>query len=165
MVWIFLIWRTLSHFYSELTAFVAESDSSTDDPNCTLKEDGIGFDLSGLAFALQKNSSWIHPLSRAIHKLKAEETIAEIFRKWTTSRCKNLQQTVVAQSMGLDEFGGFLFNTATISVGCFVILLIEIIFYRRIARTRQSFSPQQNGIALNAISLPDGSSMTSILDN
>ena len=135
---------TFFPFYRELTAFVTETDAGKDDPNCELKHDGMGFDLSGLAFALPKNSSWNHPLSHAIHKLKAQDIIADIFRKWTTLRCKMSHQGVVAQSMGLDEFGGFLFNTAMISVGCFFILLAEIIVYHRIARTRSSFSPQQN---------------------
>lgn len=152
-------------FQRELTAFITETDAGKDDPNCELKHDGMSFDLSGLAFALPKNSSWYQPLSQAIHKLKAQDTIADIFLKWTTSRCKMSHQGVVAQSMGLGEFGGFLLNTAMISVGCFFILLAEIIVYHRIARTRSSFSPQQNGVTLNAITLPERSSMTSILSN
>ena len=152
-------------FFSELTAFISEVDASDQDPNCEIKQDGKVFELAGLAFALQKNSSWNQPLSHAIHKLKAQETIADIFSKWTTSRCKRSQQTVVAHKMGLDEFGGFLFNSAMTCFGCFFILLAEVIVYRRIAKTRQSFSPQQNGVALNSFTLPESSSMTSILNN
>ena len=141
-------------FHSELTAFISESRAGYDDSKCTLKEDGIGFELAGLAFALQKNSSWTASISRAIHKLKAQDTITEIFNKWTTSRCKTSQQSVVAHRMGLDEFEGFLFNTAMITLGCFLILLLEVFFYRRITRARRSFSPEQNGTALNAAKLP-----------
>lgn len=149
----------------ELTAFISESSTGYDDPNCTLKEDGIGFELAGLAFALQKNSSWTASISRAIHKLKAHDTITEIFNKWTTSRCKTSQQSVVAHRMGLDEFEGFLFNTAMITVGCFLILLLEVFFYRRITRAKRSFSPQQNETDLNAAKLPRVSTMTSIILN
>ena len=124
------------------------------------------FELSGFAFALPKNSSWNHQISRAIHKLNAHDTIPEIFRKWTRSRCQgSAQETLVAHSMGLDEFGGFLFNTAMICCGCFLLMLAEILVYRKITRTRSSFSPQQNGITLNSMALPDSSSMTSILNN
>ena len=159
---------TMSVFHRchrELTAFITESEAGYNDPNCTLKEDGIGFDLSGYAFALQKNSSWTTTLSRAIHKLNAQDTIRGIFNKWSTSRCKNSQQSVVAHSMGLDEFGGFLFNTAMISVGCSLILLLEVFFYRRITNARRSFSPQQNGAVIDAATLRNVSSMTSISNN
>ncbi|XP_068747101.1 glutamate receptor ionotropic, NMDA 2A-like [Montipora capricornis] len=138
----------------ELTAFISESRAGYYDSKCTLKEDGIGFELAGLAFALQKNSSWTASISRAIHKLKAQDTITEIFNKWTTSRCKTSQQSAFAHRMGLDEFEGFLFNTAMITFGCFLILLLEVFFYRRITRARRSFSPEQNGTALNAAKLP-----------
>ncbi|XP_015770535.1 PREDICTED: glutamate receptor ionotropic, kainate 3-like [Acropora digitifera] len=149
----------------ELTAFITESEAGYNDPNCSLKEDGIAFDLLGYAFALQKNSSWTTTLSRAIHKLKEEDTIRGIFDKWSTSRCKNSQQSVVAHSMGLEEFGGFLFNTTMISVGCFLILMLEVFFYRRITNARRSFSPQQNGAVINAATLRNVSSMTTISNN
>ncbi|KAL9980179.1 hypothetical protein ACROYT_G008728 [Oculina patagonica] len=148
----------------ELKAFITETGAD-EDPNCEIKEDGVPFELSGFAFALPKNSSWNHQISRAIHKLSAHDTIADIFLKWTTSRCQKSQQTVVAHKMGLDEFGGFLFNTAMICCGCFLLMLAEIVFYRRITRTRSSFSPQQNGVTLNAVTLPESTSMTSILNN
>ena len=151
-------------FHSELKVFIAETDAD-EDSNCEIKEDGVPFELSGFAFALQKNSSWNHQISRAIHKLNAHDTIPNIFLKWTTSRCKISQQTVVAQRMGLDEFGGFLFNTAMICCGCFILMLAEILVYRKITRTRRSFTPQQNGVVLNAVTLPESSSMTSILNN
>lgn len=121
--------------------------------------------MLGYAFALQKNSSWTTTLSRAIHKLKAEDTIRGIFNKWSTSRCKNSQQSVVAHSMGLEEFGGFLFNTTMISVGCFLILMLEVFFYRRITNARRSFSPQQNGAVTNAAKLRNLSSMITISNN
>jgi len=148
----------------ELKVFIAETDAD-EDSNCEIKEDGVPFELSGFAFALAKNSSWNHQISRAIHKLNAHDTIPNIFLKWTTTRCKASQQTVIAQSMGLDEFGGFLFNTAMICCGCFILMLAEILVYRKITRTRRSFSPQQNGVVLNAVTLPESSSMTSILNN
>ena len=151
-------------FHSELKVFIAETDAD-EDSNCEIKEDGVPFELSGFAFALQKNSPWNHQISRAIHKLNAHDTIPNIFLKWTTSRCKISQQTVVAQRMGLDEFGGFLFNTAMICCGCFILMLAEILVYRKITRTRRSFTPQQNGVVLNAVTLPESSSMTSILNN
>lgn len=153
-----------SPFHSELKVFIAETDAD-EDSNCEIKEDGVPFELSGFAFALQKNSSWNHQISRAIHKLNAHDTIPTIFLKWTTSRCKISQQTVLAHRMGLDEFGGFLFNTAMICCGCFILMLAEILVYRRITRTRRSFSPQQNGVVLNTVTLPETSSMTSILNN
>ncbi|XP_022797093.1 glutamate receptor ionotropic, NMDA 2A-like [Stylophora pistillata] len=148
----------------ELTAFISETGAD-DDPNCEIKEDGVPFELSGLAFALQKNSSWTRQISRAIHKLNAHDTIPHIFEKWTTSRCKVSQQTMVARPMGLGEFGGFFFNTAMICCGCFLLMLAEIVVYRKITRTRNSFSPQQCGKTQNVMSLPDSSSMTSILNN
>lgn len=151
-------------FHSELKVFIAETDAD-EDSNCEIKEDGVPFELSGFAFALAKNSSWNHQISRAIHKLNAHDTIPNIFLKWTTTRCKASQQTVIAQSMGLDEFGGFLFNTAMICCGCFILMLAEILVYRKITRTSRSFSPQQNGVVLNAVTLPESSSMTSILNN
>lgn len=151
--------------HRELTAFITESEVGYNDPNCSLIEDGIGFDLSGYAFALQKNSSWTSPLTRAIHKLKAQDTIRGIFNKWSTFRCKNSQQSVVAHSMGLEEFGGFLFNTAMISVGCFLILILEVFFYRRITNARRSFSPQQNGAVINAATLRNVSSMITASNN
>lgn len=151
-------------FSSELTVFISELGAGDEDPNCEIKQDGLPFELGGLAFALTKNSSWNHPLSHAIHKLKAEHIITELFGRWTPSRCENSQQTVVAHKMGLDEFGGFLFNTAMISLGCFFILLAEIIVYHRITRNRKSFSPQQNGVAMNSFRLPESTSMISILN-
>lgn len=154
----------LFFFSSELTVFISELDAGDEDPNCEIKQDGLPLELGGLAFALPKNSSWNDPLSHAIHKLKADNIITEIFGRWTPSRCKNSQQTVVAHKMGLDEFGGFLFNTAMISLGCFFILLAEIIVYHRITRKRKSFSPQQNGVAMNTLRLPESSSMISILN-
>lgn len=171
--WFFFLLKTNAQeitffppFHSELKVFIAETDAD-EDSNCEIKEDGVPFELSGFAFALPKNSSWNHQISRAIHKLNAHDTIPNIFLKWTTSRCKISQQTVVAHRMGLDEFGGFLFNTAMICCGCFILMLAEILVYRKITRTRRSFSPQQNGVVVlnNAVTLPESSSMTSILNN
>ena len=169
--WVFFVKKKNAHditffpsFHSELKVFIAETDAD-EDSNCEIKEDGVPFELTGFAFALPKNSSWNHQISRAIHKLNAHDTIPNIFLKWTTSRCKISQQTVLAYRMGLDEFGGFLFNTAMICCGCFILMFAEILVYRKITRTRRSFSPQQNGVVLNAVTLPETSSMTSILNN
>lgn len=126
------------------------------------------FELSGFAFALPKNSSWNYQISRAIHKLNSHDIIADIFLKWTASKCQNSQQNVAAQKMGLEEFGGFLFNTAMISCGCFLLMLAEILVYRKVTRTRSSFSPQQDGVTVNTVvmaAMAESSSMTSILNN
>ena len=96
-------------------------------------------ELSGLAFALRKNSEWNHEISKAIHKLNMEEKISHAFQRWTIHSCKKGENTIKPLRMGFDEFGGFLFNTALCCLGCFGILGLEIFLYRRLSRNRQKF--------------------------
>ncbi|XP_032231013.1 glutamate receptor ionotropic, NMDA 1 [Nematostella vectensis] len=127
----------------DLTAFIAESDGLlydiTDDPDCSLKRDGKPLDLAGLALALMKNSAWTSEISSAIHKINAKDLIAKIVRRWVVVGCQKGGNPVVAYRMSLAEFGGFVFNTALCALGCFFIMAIEIVFYRRITKTRQRF--------------------------
>ena len=111
------------------------------DKKCGLKLDGKLFVPGGLGFALRKNSSWRDPISQALLQIESRDEISQLFEKWKIVACKNLDgtQALTAYSMGLDEFAGFLFNTAMCCCGSFLILLLEIIVYRKITRTRKKF--------------------------
>lgn len=141
---------------SELSAFIGESDALQyiidEDPDCGLKIDGKQVDLSGLAFALRKNSEWEEELSQVIYTLNSRDEIAKAFEKWTIRSCKKGENTVHPYRFGLDEFGGFLFNTALFCAGCFVILGLEILLYHRIVRKRQKFSIQASESVSNLVS-------------
>ena len=112
-----------------------------ENPSCELKLDGTTLDLAGLAFALPKNSQWTSEVSKAIHKLNSQDMVDLILKKWTNGGCKiHDHPSALAYSMGLDEFGGFLFNTVMICLGCFLVLLLEIFVYKKITTSRQHFN-------------------------
>ena len=122
-----------------LTAFIADSVSNAyevaRDKTCSLKSEGRFFEVGGLAFSLTRNSSWTQPISEGIFELQSKDQIAQIGSDWTINGCRKSEK---AYSMGLDEFAGFLFNTAMCCVGCFLILVVEIAVYK-ITRRRKHF--------------------------
>ena len=124
--------------HSDLTVFITESTTLVAGENCQFKLDGNRFDLAGLAFALPKNSQWTNELSRAVHKLKSRDRIERIFNKWRWAGCEARDDSA-PDSMGLDEFGGFLFNTFVICFGCFFILSLEILIHK-INRNRKQLN-------------------------
>lgn len=128
----------------ELSAFIGESDALQyiidEDPDCGLKIDGKQIDLAGLAFALRKDSEWEQEITKVVYQLNMKEEISKAFERWTIRSCTTGENKVVPYRMGLDEFGGFLFNAVLFCIGCFLILGIEVFFYRRITRTRQTFT-------------------------
>ena len=131
---------------SKLTAFIASyvtlSYHIAADNKCTAKLDGKLFAFGGLGFPIAKNSSWREPISQALLQMESKDEITQLFEKWKIVACKTHDgtQATTAYSMGLDEFAGFLFNTAMCCCGSFLILLLEIIIYRKITSNRQGFS-------------------------
>lgn len=123
--------------------FIGESDALqyeiAEDPKCSIKFDGKKLELSGLAFALRKNSDWNQEISKAIHKLSMKEEIGQAFQRWMIRSCNKGENNIEPFGMGFDEFGGFLFNTALCCFGCFGIMGLEIFFYRRLSRNRKKF--------------------------
>ena len=102
----------LSFFCSELNAFIHETPfltyHSSKQSDCSLKIFG-NLNQGGYAFSVPKNSAWKQLLSQAVLKLKEQEVIEDLYKKWLPVSCTDNSTNSQYEPVQINYFGGLFF--------------------------------------------------------
>ena len=118
--------RSLNAFIHE-TPFLTYHASKQSD--CSLKIFG-NLNQGGYAFSVPKNSVWKHLLSQAVLKLKEQETIEDLYKKWFPSSCANNGTSSEYEPVQINYFGGLFFILLLVLILSLFLLGGEHFCYR-----------------------------------
>jgi len=117
-----------------LKAFIHETPflnyHASKQSDCSLKILGH-LNQGGYAFSVPKNSMWKHLLSQAVLKLKEQESIDDIYKKWFPAACANNGTgSTEYEAVQINYFGGLIFILTLFLIVSIVLLGGEHFCYR-----------------------------------
>ncbi|XP_066917623.1 glutamate receptor ionotropic, NMDA 3A-like [Clytia hemisphaerica] len=117
----------------KLNAFIHETPFLTyhasKQSDCSLKIFG-NLNQGGYAFSVPKNSVWKHLLSQAVLKLKEQETIEDLYKKWFPFSCANNGTSSEYEPVQINYFGGLFFILLLVLILSLFLLGGEHFCYR-----------------------------------
>lgn len=100
-------------------------------PECAFKIVGRAIKHQSYGFGFRKGSKWKNPISQLILKYKKRDYFHSLRKKWFSGVCANkLKSSTKAYQMEFKHFSGLFLACTLCVVCCFMLLLVEHMFYR-----------------------------------